>query len=215
MRGLLGVALGVLALAASGCGSVAAQQVEATNDSNGQRLFVESCGSCHALAAAGTTGQVGPDLDEALDDVREQGFDESTIRDMVRGQIAYPVEDPPTDAPGMPADLVTGQDAADVAAYVASVAGNPDAEPAAGGGEAAPSDPQQLFVQSCGSCHVLADAGTEGTVGPNLDESQPQLEPAIEQIANGGGGMPAFGDQLTQEQIQALAEYLVRASQGG
>lgn len=211
MRGALLAALGALAavLVAAGCGSVAATQ-EAGSAANGKRLFVEKCGQCHVLADAGTKGAIGPSLDEALDDVRAQGFDESTIRAVVRGQIAYPVTETSTGATGMPANLVTGQDAADVATYVASVAGKPVEEGAA---EAAPpSDPKQLFTQSCGSCHVLADAGTSGTIGPNLDQSKPGLDRAIDQITNGGGGMPAFGDQLSEDQIRALAEYVVEAT---
>ena len=196
-------------LAATGCGSVAADR-EAGSPSGGKQLFTEKCGSCHVLADAGTRGVIGPDLDQAFGNVRKQGFDETTIRDVVRGQIAYPTVEPVTGEPGMPANLVTGDAAADVAAYVASVAGLP--VQGDGGQAAPPSDPKQLFVQSCGSCHVLADAGTSGTIGPNLDELKPPLDRAIEQITNGGGGMPAFADQLSEEQIRALAEYIVQAT---
>jgi cbb3-type cytochrome c oxidase subunit III len=197
------------ALVAAGCGSVAATQ-QAGSASNGKQLFVEKCGQCHALADAGTQGAIGPNLDQAFETPREQGFDESTIRDIVRGQIAYPTAEPVTGEPGMPANLVTGQDAADVAAYVASVAAKPGE---GGGGEAAPpSDPKDLFAQQCGGCHVLADAGTTGTTGPNLDQAQPGLDRAITQITEGGGGMPAFGGRLSEEQIRALAEYVVRVA---
>ena len=55
---------------------------------------------------------------------------------------------------------------------------------------------------------MLEKAGTTGTVGPNLDESQVSFEDAVRQITNGGGGMPAFGDQLEDEQIRALARYI-------
>jgi mono/diheme cytochrome c family protein len=100
-----------------------------------------------------------------------------------------------------------------VAAYVAAVAANPEAEvtppPSAGG-----DDPKLLFQSSCGSCHVLADAETQGTVGPNLDEARPQLQAAIRQITNGGGGMPPFQGQLTDQQIRALAEYIVETTSG-
>ena len=208
LRAAVAGALGVAAVVAAGCGSVAADQ-EAGSSARGKELFVEHCAGCHVLADAGALGVIGPNLDEAFGHAREQGFDESTIRDLVRGQIAYPVTDPPTGEPGMPANLVTGEDAAAVAAYVASAAGRP----AGGeGGEEAAADPKQLFVQNCGSCHVLADAGTEGTVGPSLDEAQLSLGSAIEQITNGGGGMPAFEGRLTEEQIRAIAEYVVEAS---
>ena len=210
VRAAVAGALGAAAVVAAGCGSVAAGQ-EAGSTARGKELFVQHCGSCHVLADAGTAGVIGPDLDVAFGHAREQGFDQSTIRDLVRGQIAYPVTETPTGEPGMPANLVTGEDAAAVADYVASAAGVPG--PAGGdGAEAAPTDPRQLFVDNCGSCHILADAGTEGTTGPSLDEAQLSLGAAIEQITNGGGGMPAFAGRLTDEQIRAIAEYVLDAA---
>lgn len=178
----------------------------------GKELFVERCGGCHVLADAGTTGTIGPSLDDSFGHAREQGFDESTIRDLVRGQIAYPVTETATGAPGMPANLVTGADAAAVAAYVAAAAGAERAPTDAE--EAVPAEPRELFVQQCGTCHVLAAAGTTGTIGPNLDETRPPLDRSIRQITEGGGGMPAFGDQLTEEQIRALAEFIVESARG-
>ena len=88
------------------------------------------------------------------------------------------------------------------------------ADPAAGTVQTAPSDPKQVFVQNCGGCHTLGDAGTSGTVGPNLDQLKPSMDAAVKQITNGGGGMPAFGDQLSEEQIQALADYVVKSTGG-
>jgi cytochrome c6 len=76
---------------------------------------------------------------------------------------------------------------------------------------------RQIFVETaqptCGSCHTLEAAGTSGTIGPNLDDSQVSLEQAIEQITNGGGAMPAFGGQLSEEEIQNVAAFVVE-SQG-
>jgi mono/diheme cytochrome c family protein len=111
----------------------------------------------------------------------------------------------------MPRDLVEGAAADDVAAYVAAVAANPKAKvtlPAGAGGN----DPKLLFESNCGSCHTLADAGTTGKIGPNLDQAKPSLQKAITQITNGGGGMPPFKGQLTDEQIRTLAEYIVRVT---
>ena len=51
---------------------------------------MSKCGSCHTLADAGTTGKVGPDLDAAFGPSREQGLEESTVRQVVRDQIHYP-----------------------------------------------------------------------------------------------------------------------------
>ena len=200
------------ALAAAGCGSAAADQQQGSA-ARGKQLFASNCGQCHTLADAGTQGTIGPDLDQAFETPRAQGFDESTILDVVRGQIAYPTAEPVTGEPGMPANIVEGQDAWDVAAYVASVAGKAVQDGGGESGEAAqPSDPKELFTQNCGSCHTLADAGTSGTIGPNLDELKPSLDAAIRQITNGGGGMPPFAGTLTDEQIRAVAEYVVQAT---
>jgi mono/diheme cytochrome c family protein len=69
---------------------------------------------------------------------------------------------------------------------------------------------KELFTGQgqCGSCHTLADAGTSGTTGPNLDDAKPALDAAMTQITNGGGGMPAFAQRLTEEQIQDVAAYV-------
>jgi mono/diheme cytochrome c family protein len=218
LAALLSFAAAALLLAA--CGTVG--RTTEGEISRGKELFSENCGSCHVLADAGTQGRVGPNLDEAFANLRSdkpgQGFKESTIRDVVRGQIAYPVEEPVTEAPGMPADLVTGDDAAAVATYVASVAGLPvqgggaEAGGGAAGGDS--TDGKTIFTSNCGSCHTLADAGTNGSVGPNLDRAKPSQELAVERVTNGKGAMPPFKGQLSDEQIQAVAEY-VSSSAGG
>jgi mono/diheme cytochrome c family protein len=111
------------ALLVSGCGT--AGPVPQQNDiAAGKQLFIngankqQSCGSCHTLADAGTSGKVGPDLDNAFREDRAQGMSESTIRNMVRDQIELAI------AP-MPANLLVGADADNAAAYVAAVAGLP------------------------------------------------------------------------------------------
>ncbi len=94
----------------------------------GKQAFVERCGACHTMKRAGTTGVSGPNLDEAFQAARREGMRESTIEGVVHQQILYPVRsdqiDPATGdrTPGMPAKLVTGQTAKDVARYVAVVA---------------------------------------------------------------------------------------------
>jgi mono/diheme cytochrome c family protein len=202
--------LSLAALALTGCGT-GGLGTENADVSEGKALFTQRCGGCHTLRDADSEGstvnpQGGPNLDEAFAGPRREGFDESTIREVVLQQIDYPT-------PPMPADLVKGAEAEAVAAYVATVAANPKAQvsapPGTGGNNA-----ELLFQSSCGSCHVLAAAGTQGTVGPNLDESRPQLQAAIRQITTGGGGMPAFKGQLSEEQIRRLAQYVVRSTGG-
>ena len=136
MRLALLTLLAAGALVAAGCGAVGHIDSASSGDPvKGKTLFKSTCGSCHALANAGTTGTIGPNLDDSFVYDKKQGFDESTIRDVVRGQIAYANEatgagiggrKPPGIAyPGMPADLLHGQDAVDVAVYVAECAGTP------------------------------------------------------------------------------------------
>jgi quinohemoprotein ethanol dehydrogenase len=64
--------------------------------------------------------------------------------------------------------------------------------------------------QGCGGCHVFEPAGSSGTVGPNLDDSDLDFEGAVEQIRNGGGGMPAFGDKLNDQQIADVAAFVTQ-----
>jgi uncharacterized cupredoxin-like copper-binding protein len=102
-----------------------------TNVVNGKKLFVQKCGSCHTLARADTTGVVGPNLDEAFQRARKDGFGQDTFEGLVHRQILQPARraqrDPVTgkELPLMPANLVTGDDAEDVAAYVAATAAVP------------------------------------------------------------------------------------------
>ena len=70
-----------------------------------------------------------------------------------------------------------------------------------------------VFTANCGSCHTLQEAGTSGTVGPNLDELSLTVDRVVQQVTNGGGGMPPFGGQLSEEEIQNVAAFVV-ASQG-
>jgi mono/diheme cytochrome c family protein len=168
------ILLGVAALLSSGCGSVGQTGLAKGSGADvgrGKQLFVSKCGSCHKLADAGTSGTIGPDLDGALAGPRAQHFKESTIRQVVYDQIYHA-------APGgvMPAKIVTGADASDVAAYVASVAGTGSASqgapptltaapPSSGGGAAAAAGAKLFESLGCSGCHSL----TGGTlVGPTF-----------------------------------------------
>ena len=74
-----------------------------------------------------------------------------------------------------------------------------------GGGE---TDAKGTFTANCAACHTLAKAGTNGVVGPNLDDLSLAPTAVEQQIRNGGGGMPPFGEQLSDEEIEALVQYL-------
>jgi cytochrome c2 len=197
MRGAAAAAFVVLALAASGCGSGVGRTVSGNADtSNGKQLFVERCGFCHTLAEAKTSGKVGPNLDESFQPDYEQGFDDSTIRQVVADQIKF-AGNFGEHGPTMPKNLVKGEDVDDVAAYVAAVAGPRKgvaitAAPGGGGGEAGgttttgttpaggggggggtadvAAGKDAFNSNGCGACHTLSAAGTNGKVGPDLDK---------------------------------------------
>ena len=95
------------------------------NLDEGQQLFTQKCGSCHALTGAGTNGNIGPDLDYAFKQARANGMDADTIEGVVKSQVEHPRPAMPEQTNVyMPANLVQGEDLNDVAAYVASVAGS-------------------------------------------------------------------------------------------
>jgi mono/diheme cytochrome c family protein len=81
--------------------------------------------------------------------------------------------------------------------------------------EATPEEPsgseaagEEIFLAQCGACHTLADAGTTGSIGPDLDSSQPSTELVVDRVTNGQGAMPAFADTLSEEQIADVAAYV-------
>jgi cbb3-type cytochrome c oxidase subunit III len=181
------------ALLAAGCGTGG---IATGGDRDaGKKLFLSKCAGCHTLADAGSHGIQGPNLDDAFAYSRNQGFKEVTIEQVVRDQIELAV-------PPMPQNLVKGADADAVAAYVASVAGKPVA-----GGKTATSG-KDIFTANCGSCHTLKDAGTSGSVGPNLDQLKPAEARVQRQVTNGGSVMPAFKGTLTDAQITTVAKYV-------
>jgi mono/diheme cytochrome c family protein len=86
-------------------------------------------------------------------------------------------------------------------------------EPAAAVAEGDAEAGREVFASAaCGSCHVLEAAGASGTIGPNLDETQSEHDAIVLQVTNGGGGMPAFGDQLTEQQIQDVAAFVAEST---
>jgi mono/diheme cytochrome c family protein len=168
-RSLAAVALSALALVVlGGC----AVKHPTANIVQGKVLFTSKCGSCHTLAHANTSGTTGPNLDDMFARDRIDGVKSTSIQGLISYWIKYP------NLQGvMPAGLYRGQDAENVAAYVAAVAAKPGQDTgqlASAGGVTGttPAAGKQVFtgVGGCGSCHVLADAGTNGVTGPNLDK---------------------------------------------
>ncbi len=205
-------ALAATVMAASGCGTTTA------DTTRGRTLFVQKCGVCHTLAQAGTTAQVGPNLDDAFAAARASGQNSATIEGIVKAQVEFPRPSNGDPAVSMPRDVVTGQDLDDVIAYVGSVAGVPGAKPPeVPGGPGA-----QVFANNgCGTCHTLAAAGSGGVTGPNFNEVLPGQTPAMVQesiedpnakIAKGypANVMPQnFSETISKEEIEQLVEYLI------
>jgi len=84
-----------------------------------------------------------------------------------------------------------------------------------GGGQGDAAAGKVVFTsQGCTSCHTLKDAGATGNVGPNLDQAKPPLALVVDRVTNGKAPMPAFAGQLTPQQIQDVASYVVQATKG-
>lgn len=213
------VALLALVVVASGCGTTS------PDPQRGRNLFRLKCGTCHTLAQAGTTAQVGPNLDHAFAAAREEGNDSDTIEGVVKAQVEYPRENNGNPAVSMPADIVTGQDLDDVAAYVGEWAGVPGAAPPkVPGGPGA-----QVFAgNGCGNCHAFAAAESGGVVGPNLDEALAPGDNAAkieEMIVDPNAeivkGYPAnvmpqnFEQLLSSKELDDLVRYLIENSPAG
>lgn len=66
-------------------------------------------------------------------------------------------------------------------------------------------------VPACAVCHTLADAGSAGAIGPDLDELKPSLEAVTKAIHEGVGVMPSFAATLSEDEINAVAAYVVHA----
>ena len=79
-----------------------------------------------------------------------------------------------------------------------------------GGGETGDAaNGEQVYVAAgCGGCHTFEAAGSSGSVGPNLDDASPSFDLVVEQVTNGGGAMPAFGDELSEQEIRDVAAFV-------
>ena len=221
VMGVLGVVCAVaIALPLGACGR------DEPDLENGKAMFVEKCGQCHQLQRAGTAGTTGPDLDTAFQTALADGIDRDTVEGIVHRQILHP------NTQGvMPAGLVKGEAAKDVAAYVGYAAARKgeDQGALAAAGLAQAKTGEQIFTAGgCAGCHTFAPAGSNGTIGPNLNELKTQagnIEPgksaeeyvreSIEDpsafIVKGfPNAMPPFKGRLTDEQLQALVDYLLQ-----
>jgi mono/diheme cytochrome c family protein len=195
---------GVVVLVLTGC----ELKDDGDNLVNGKTLFVQECSQCHTLARANAKGVVGPNLDEAWQQAESDGLGRSTYEGLVHRQILQPnrraQNDPATGKPLplMPARLVSGEDAQDVAAYVASAAAAPGQDPGrladAGGGKAegtAKAKGGTLDIPvGVGLSYKFADA--EAPAGPLKLESVNE-QPTDHNIAVDGNGVDEQGNVVS------------------
>lgn len=214
--------LGLVVVLASGCGTSDPAPISGGFEDRGRQLFNAKCGTCHKMAQAASTGEQGPDLDAAFAASREVGMRESTIDGIVKAQVLHPrPPEPGFPAVSMPADIVTGNDLDDVAAYVARYAGVPGAAPPEAPGEGLGA---QVYADNgCGSCHILDAAQSAGVLGPNLDEVIPGLskeeiqEAIVDPNASKPKGyenavMPARFGTIPQKQLDELIDFLMTSA---
>ena len=197
---------------------------------NGKAQFVEKCGSCHELQRAGTAGTTGPSLDTAFQTALADGFDRDTVEGIVHRQILHPRIDSK-----MPAGLVKGDDANDVAAYVGYAAarkGDDQGALATAGLAQAKTGDQIFTAAGCAGCHTFGPAGSTGTIGPNLNDlktaaggrepgksaeeyiRESLTKPDAYLVKGFGNAMPSFEGRLTGQQINALIDYLLQTGGG-
>jgi plastocyanin len=168
---------------------------------NGKTLFVGKCGSCHTLARANTKGIVGPNLDAAFASARAQGFAHTGIEGVVRDQISHVRR-----GSVMPLNLVTGNDARDVAAYVGYAAAKPgqDSGALASAGQSKTSN--KPAVEQNGQLNIPADpSGALAFVYSKANASagsvtlvMPNKAPISHDISIKGNGIDQHGQVVGQ-----------------
>lgn len=221
--------------ALSACGS---QKIEvATSDPlhRGAVLFQERCSGCHTFSAAGANGSAS-NVRQAL---RTNGPN-FNVRKETYERAIYAIQNGGFSGAIMPGNIFTGADAKLVAQFVAKYSGadvntppSPSPMPMGGGGGAPAKTTaavdlaalgRQVFAQNgCGACHALADAGSNGKVGPSLNGiggdpaamlKQSIINPnAVVEAPYPKNVMPQnFGQILTPQQVEALVAYLQKVA---
>lgn len=158
------IAIPFYVLSTTGEGNAAASGV-ASQDKEGLDLFATNCGACHTLAAAGTDGVVGPNLDETL--VPTPPADPSALADSFEGNATRTLTAVECGLAGrMPKGILQGAQAEEVAAFVAAYAG----QISPGAGPSADTDELPEIDVECESSGEPTDA--EGASGEAEDGTQ-------------------------------------------
>ncbi len=178
----------------------------------GKRLFVEKCGSCHVLSRADTRGTQGPNLDEAFQQAIASGMGRSGIEGAVYEQIIHPANLAKDNPAYMPPKLVTGDDATDVAAYVAEVVAKPgkdtgllaEAVKKPGGGEPAVARNGVLDIASTAQLAYETNAA-QAKPGPTTIRSpNPSGTPHNIALEGPGLGRDIIGEVVTDGGVSEI-----------
>ena len=196
----------VLAFGSAGCG-VGQSEPDLVA---GKQQFAEKCSSCHVLGRANARGVTGPNLDEAFRQALADGFGRDGIEGAVYEQIDNPAILPKDSVAYMPPDLVKGDDARNVAAYVAqSVARRGEdtgllataiKEP--GGGKPVAAENGELEIESTAQLAYVASAAT-AEAGP-LTLTSPNPSGTPHNIALEGGGVDEKGEVVTNGGVSTV-----------
>jgi plastocyanin len=144
---LTAVAAAAVVVGGGGCG-----RQDEPDLSQGKAAFVQKCGSCHSLKRANTTGVQGPNLDDAFRGGLRAGMNRDTVKGVVRHQIGNVRR-----GSIMPRNLVEGQLAADVAAYVAYATNRPGQDTGALAQAGKPKTSSKPVVAKGGTLMINAD----------------------------------------------------------
>lgn len=196
-----------MALSAAGCGS-GEQEADLVA---GKQQFVEKCGACHTMARAETTGTSGPNLDEAFQQALSEGFGRDGVRGAVYEQIKHPARLDPDSPAYMPPDLVKGDAARDVAAYVAQSAARSGEDTGLlatavekpGGGEPAVAKNGVLTVPATAGLAYVTSAATAKPGTLEIESPNPSATP--HNIALEGGGRNEIGEVVTDGGVSKIS----------
>jgi plastocyanin len=201
LRGVIAVAAGGAVLAVAGGCSLGGDEADLVA---GKELYVEKCGACHTLARADTRGTQGPNLDEAFAQAIASGMGRDGVQGAVHEQILNPAKLAKDNKVYMPPKLVTGDDAVNVAAYVAEVAARPgkdqgllaEAGKPEGGGEPAVARNGVLEIASTAQLAYETNAAMAEPGATTIRSPNPSNVPhniAVE----GPGGVNEIGKVVT------------------
>ncbi len=201
---------GLLAVGLSACES---DNVDKNADLiAGKKAFAQKCSSCHVLGRAQAKGVQGPNLDESFQQALSEGFGRDTIHGVVMDQIKFPARVPKDSPAYMPANLVTGKAASDVAAYVAAVAARPGkdtgklatAVAAAGAGKpiAAKNGKLEIPADPNGQLAYITKEATAPAGPLQIDSKNPASIP--HDIAVEGNGVNEKGETVTNGGVSTV-----------